>query len=422
MTEARLGLRANAGQFALLIGVNGLVGALVGQERALVPLLGEEVFGVEAATTVLAFIAAFGAAKAVANLAAGVSSDRRGRKPVLIAGWLAGLPVPFILIWAPTWAWVVFANLLLGVNQGLAWSATVIMKIDLAGPKRRGLAMGINEFVGYGAVAASAWISGLIAARYGLRPQPFLLGIAIVGLGLGLSVLAVRETQGHADTEAGLDRESVMSGRPRIHLMEMLALVSYRDRGLAAVSRTGMINNANDALAWGVIPLVLLGQGFSTAQIATVAAVYPAVWGAAQLGTGALSDRIGRRLPIALGMWVQALALGWFWLGGNYPMRVGAAALLGIGTALVYPTFAAAVSDLSSPAWRASAVGGYRLWRDLGYLFGAIVAGLVADIAGSYSPAIAVLAILTALAGADAWVNLSTLDARSGGGKTRLKR
>jgi MFS family permease len=392
-----LGLAPNLSQFALLVGVNGLVGALVGQERSLVPLLGSQVFGISSATSGLAFVGAFGLAKAFANLAAGASSDRFGRKPVLVAGWLIGVPVPLILMLAPSWNWVVAANLLLGVSQGLCWSSTVIMKIDLAGPRRRGLAAGLNEFAGYLAVAVSATASGFLAARYGLRPQPFFLGLAVTGLGLGLSALAVNETRGMARFEAGHDGKA--------KLREVFALGSFKDRGLSSLSRTGLVNNANDALAWGLLPIFFARHGLDVAAIGILSGLYPATWALAQLITGPLSDRWARRPMIAAGMWLQAAALGGFAIGTGMAWWSSAAILLGIGTALVYPTLLAAVGDLSDPIWRAAATGVYRFWRDSGYVVGAIIVGVAADLGGTPA-AIIVVAGATALSGVDAWFNL----------------
>jgi MFS family permease len=397
--DIRLGLGANAAQFALLVGVNGLIGALAGQERTLVPLLGDRVFGLTSATAATAFLITFGLAKAASNLAAGVLADRVGRRKVLVAGWLVGVPVPLLLMWAPSWSWVVGANALLGINQGLTWSTTVVMKIDLAGPRRRGLAMGLNEFAGYLGVAISAAASGFLASRYGLRPEPLFLGVAIVGLGLGLSLLAVRETASHARLES--------SGGDRKRLLEVLALASWRDRALASVSRTGMVNNANDAVAWGLLPLLMARQGLGAVAIGAVAAIYPAVWSLGQLATGPLSDRIGRRLPIALGMFVQSGALVALVGADSVTSWIAAASVLGLGTALVYPTLLAAVGDLAQPTWRAAAVGAYRSWRDLGYVVGALVAGAAADLFGLRAALVAVAA-LTALSGLDAWRGLSS--------------
>lgn len=391
--SVRLGLRANAGQFALLIGVNALVGGMVGQERTVLPLMASDIFGLSGLTAALTYLLAFGVTKAFTNLAAGALADRFGRKPVLVAGWLAGLPVPLLLIWAPTWGWIVVANLLLGVNQGLAWSTTVIMKIDLVGPARRGLAMGLNEAVGYGAVALTALLTGLIAAQAGLRPAPFLLGVAYAGLGLGASVLFVRETRGHVQLEHELSERP-----PRPPWREIFWRTTLGDRSLSAASQAGLVNNLNDGLAWGLLPLFYAAAGVPIAQIGVLAAVYPGVWAVAQVGTGALSDRIGRKRLIVAGMLVQAAAIGAIAIGSSFDAWLIAAAVLGLGTAMVYPTLLAAVADVADPAWRGSAIGVYRLWRDLGFAAGALVTGIVADAAGMPA-AIWAVAVLTAASG-----------------------
>ena len=374
----QLGLGANLGQFALLVAVNALVGGMVGQERTVLPLLATEVFGLQGLTSALTFIVAFGLTKAVTNFAAGALSDRYGRRPVLVAGWLVGLPVPLLLMWAPAWEWVVFANVLLGINQGLTWSTTVIMKIDLVGPARRGLAMGLNEAAGYGAVALTAFATGLIAERWGLRPAPFLLGLAYAGLGLGLSALFVRETRGHAHHEA-----VVHDGREHLHgglsTRGVFVLTSFRETALSAASQAGLVNNLNDGLAWGLLPIYYAAAGLSVAEIGLLAATYPAVWGLGQLATGALSDRIGRKGLIVAGMLLQAAAIALIAATRGFVPWVLAAVLLGAGTAMVYPTLLAVIGDVAHPAWRASAVGVYRLWRDAGFAVGALLAGLIAD-------------------------------------------
>jgi len=391
----RLGLGANRGQFALLVLVNAFVGAMVGQERAVLPLVAEREFSVSGATALLAFVASFGFVKALANLAAGHYSERFGRRRLLIAGWLVGLAVPPLLMFAPTWGWIVFANVLLGVNQGLCWSTTVIMKIDLVGPKRRGLAMGLNEFAGYLALSGAALLAGWIAsAAPAMRPAAFAPGVVFALAGLLLSVFAVRETQGHAAVEAA---GTTGDDEPK-RLAEVLLLTSWKDRTLFGVSQAGLVNNLNDGVVWGLVPVMLSRSGLGVAEIAEVAALYPAVWGVGQLVTGPLSDRIGRRLPIAVGMVVQSGAIALFATTPGFGAALLAATLLGLGTALVYPALLAAVSDVAHPSWRASAVGVYRLWRDGGYVVGALGAGLLADMTG-LPGAIGAVAVLTFVSG-----------------------
>ena len=395
--SARLGLKENLPEFSLLVAVNALVGGMLGQERTVVPLLAEQVFGLETIAAAMTFIVAFGLVKAVTNLVAGSLSDRIGRKPVLVAGWLAGLPVPFLLMWAPTWAWIVGANVLLGVNQGLTWSTTVIMKIDLVGPRNRGLAMGLNEAAGYGAVALAAMATGFIAARTGLRPEPFFVGVACAGLGLGISTLWVRETRGHAvleeeETGARFEGDEPMAAR------SVFALTTYRERALSACSQAGLVNNLNDGVAWGLFPLHFAREGLSIAAVGVLMGIYPAVWSLGQIATGALSDRVGRKWLIAGGMGVQAVGIGLIAATSGFgPWALGSV-LLGLGTAMVYPTLLAAVSDVADPSWRASAIGTYRFWRDAGFALGAIAAGLLADAFGRRI-AIGAVAILTALSG-----------------------
>jgi MFS family permease len=318
-----------------------------------------------------------------------------GRKPVLLIGWILAAPVPFLLMWAPSWAWILFANALLGASQGLTWSTTVIMKIDLAGPGRRGLAMGLNECAGYLAVAASALATGYLAATYGLRPQPFYLGVGFVLAGLGLSALPVRETHGHARHEAQADGAALPA---RLTPAEVFARSSFRDRDLSAVSQAGLVNNLNDGMAWGLFPLLYASVGLPLEQIGALAATYPAVWGVGQLLTGGLSDRLGRKWLIAFGLWVQAAAILAVAVGSTFALFAVGAVLLGIGTAMVYPTLLAAIGDVAHPSWRASAVGVYRLWRDLGYAVGALLAGITADRFG-VRPAIIVVAGVTAASG-----------------------
>jgi MFS family permease len=387
----RLGIRANLAQFLLLVGVNALVGGMVGQERAVVPLLAADVFHLDSFRAALGFIVVFGVAKAVTNLAAGALSDRFGRKAVLVAGWLVGLPVPLLVIWAPSWGWVVAANALLGVNQGLTWSTTVIMKIDLAGPRRRGLAMGLNEAAGYGAVALTALATGVIAERAGLLPGPFLLGLAYTALGLGLSAALVRETWQHAALEAAAGAPGPFDDRPSPR--EVFVATSFREPALSACSQAGMVNNLNDGMAWGLFPLLYAAHGLSVGAVAALAAIYPAVWGLGQLLCGAVSDRLGRKWMIAGGMWVQAAAIGLIAAGTGFRAWATGSALLGAGTAMVYPTLLAAIADVAHPTWRASAVGVYRLWRDAGYAVGALLAGALADALGATSAVWAVAAL-----------------------------
>lgn len=398
----RLGLRQNAAQFGLLVAVNALVGGMLGQERTVLPLLGEREFGLRAYTAGLTFILVFGLAKAATNYFAGTLSDRFGRKPVLVAGWLVAVPVPLLLIWAPTWGWVIFANVLLGISQGLTWSTTVVMKIDLVGPARRGLAMGLNEAAGYAAVAVTALATGYLAESYGLRPAPFLLGIVFAALGLGLSTLAVKETGEHARLEAAGHVARADGKHDHLHGeltdREVFTQTSFREPALSSASQAGLVNNLNDGLAWGLFPILFAGGGLSVARIGILAALYPAVWGAGQLVTGALSDRIGRKWLIAAGMWLQAVALALIALADAFTAWAVAAVLLGAGTAMVYPTLLASIGDVAHPAWRARSVGIYRLWRDGGFAVGALLAGVVADALGVRA-AVWAVAGLTAASG-----------------------
>lgn len=375
-----LGLRANAAQFALLVAVNALVGAMVGQQQTVLPLLAQQDFGLTGYTFLFTYVAAFGLAKAAANYAAGVLSDRHGRRPVLLAGWVLALPVPPMLIWAPDWGWIVAANVLLGLHQGLAWSTTVVMKIDLVGPSRRGLAMGLNEAAGYGAVAATSLLAGHLAATHGLRPAPFLVGLFYAVLGLALSAALVRETRDHALLEAASPAGG--SDHPGLSIRDIIARTSLRDPALSSASLAGLVNNLNFGLAWGVFPLLFAASGLPVGQTALLFALYPAVWGAGQLATGALSDHIGRKPPITAGMALQAAALGLIALGDGFGHWAWGTVLLGAGTALVYPTLLAVIGDTAHPAWRGRAVGIYRVWRDLGYVAGAVLGGAAADLLG----------------------------------------
>jgi MFS family permease len=398
----RLGLRANAAQFTLLVAVNALVGGMLGQERTVLPLLAQHEFHLAAYTAALTFILAFGVAKAATNYLAGTWSDRFGRKPVLVAGWLVALPIPVLLIWAPGWGWIVAANLLLGISQGLTWSTTVIMKIDLVGPARRGLAMGLNEAAGYGAVAVTALATGYLAARYGLRPEPFYLGVAYAALGLGLSTLAVHETRDHARMEADSHAARPDGRHDHLHAdldtRAVFVQTSLREPALSAASQAGLVSNLNDGLAWGLFPVLFAAAGLSVGRIGVLAALYPAVWGAGQLVTGAWSDRVGRKPLIVTGMLAQAGALALVAAADSFDVWAAAAVLLGAGTALVYPTLLAAVGDVAHPAWRARSVGVYRLWRDLGFAAGALLSGVLADVFGIRA-AVWAVAGLTAASG-----------------------
>ncbi|MBA5604172.1 MFS transporter [Duganella sp. FT3S] len=391
-----LGLRANWRQFTLLVIVNAFVGAMVGMERSILPAIAEQEFKLVAHTAILSFIVVFGLSKAFTNYFAGRLSDAYGRKIVLVIGWLIAAPVPFLLMWAPTWNWILLANVFLGVSQGLTWSTTVIMKIDLAGPSNRGMAMGINEFAGYFAVGAAALATGWIAANYGLRPQPFYLGAAFATIGLLLSVLVVTETRGYAHLEAA------MAPSPGAVSMPSQRTIFWRtsvlDPDMSSISQAGLVNNLNDGMAWGLFPFVFAGAGMTLTQIGTLAAIYPTVWGVSQLFTGALSDRIGRKGLIVAGMWVQAVGIATIALLSSFAWYATGAVLLGIGTAMVYPTLLAAIGDVVNPVWRASAVGVYRFWRDLGYAIGALLAGVTADLYGVVS-AVCLIAAITFLSG-----------------------
>jgi MFS family permease len=392
----KLGLRANWSQFALLVLVNAFVGAMIGMERTILPAIAEQDFQLAAHTAILAFIVVFSVSKALTNYFAGRFSDVYGRKALLITGWLIAVPVSFLLMWAPSWNWVLLANLFLGVSQGLTWSTTVIMKIDLAGPRNRGLAMGINEFAGYVAVGLAAFGTGWIAAHYGLRPQPFYLGVAFTLAGLLLSVLLVRETHHHARHEMSLHPQHQDTEIPSQR--EIFWRTTWRDRNLSSITQAGLVNNLNDGMAWGLFPVVFAAAGMGLSQVGWLTAIYPATWGIFQLFTGALSDRVGRKRFIVAGMWIQALGIGMIASIQSPVSFLTGSILLGAGTAMVYPALLAAIGDVVNPAWRASAVGVYRLWRDLGYAAGALISGIVADLFGLMS-ALWLVAALTALSG-----------------------
>ncbi|AWI58681.1 MFS transporter [Sinorhizobium fredii] len=390
----RLGLRENWSQFALLVLINAFVGGMVGIERTVVPLIGSEEFQIASTTLIVSFIASFGVVKAFANLVSGQMADLWGRKRVLVLGWLVGLPVPVMIIWAPSWGWVIVANALLGINQGLAWSMTVIMKVDLVGPKSRGLAVGLNEFAGYLAVGLTAFVTGYLAAEYGLRPTPIYLGIGYACLGTLLSVLLVRDTRDHVRLEAS----SHMEQSPPVGFREVFALTTFKDRNLFAASQAGLVNNLNDGMSWGIFPLFFASFGLGFERIGILKAVYPATWGILQIATGPLSDRWGRKGLIVAGMWVQAVGLFLTALTRGFEWWLLASLLIGLGTAMVYPSLIAAVSDAAHPTWRARALSVYRFWRDLGYAIGALSAGLIADRFG-LAWAIASVAALTFVSG-----------------------
>lgn len=398
----RLGLRENLAQFSLLVLVNAFVGAMVGLERSILPAIAEQEFHLAAKAAILSFIVVFGITKALTNYFAGRLADRLGRKQVLVSGWLIAIPVPLLLMWAPDWNWIIAANVLLGVSQGLTWSTTVIMKIDLVGPQQRGLAMGLNEFAGYAAVAASALATGWIAARYGLRPQPFYLGVVYVVAGLLLSLLMVQETRHHMAHEIKIQAVPAEALTQR----EIFVRTSLTDRNLSSVSQVGLVNNLNDGMAWGLFPLVFASAGLNLHEIGILAAIYPAVWGCSQIFTGALSDRLGRKWLIVVGMWVQAAGITLIAQTADFGIFALGGVLLGIGTAMVYPTLLATIGDVANPSWRATAVGVYRLWRDLGYAVGALVAGVTADQFGLRT-AVMVVAGLTLLSGIVAALRMS---------------
>lgn len=390
----RLGLRENWQQFSLLVLINAFVGGMVGLERTVVPLIGSQEFKIASTTVVVSFIVSFGVVKALSNLISGHLADRYGRKHLLVLGWLVGLPVPFMIGWGPSWGWVIAANALLGINQGFAWSMTVIMKVDLVGSKSRGLAVGLNECAGYVSVGLTAFLTGYLAERYGLRPEPFYLGIGYTALGLILSILLVRDTRDHV----GLEISHHGAPAEALSFWQIFRRASFGDRNLFAASQAGLVNNLNDGMSWGIFPLFFTAFGLSVQRIGVLKAVYPMVWGVLQTATGPLSDRWGRKGLIVAGMWVQAGGLLLVAVTEHFGGWFVASVLLGIGTAMVYPALIASVSDASHPSWRARSLSVYRFWRDLGYAIGALSAGIMADLFGA-ARAIAAIAVLTFASG-----------------------
>jgi MFS family permease len=392
--NVRLGLVENLPQFLMLMIVNAMVGGMVGLERTVVPLIGADEFHIASTTLIASFIVSFGVVKAFTNLATGHLADLYGRKRLLILGWLVALPVPFLIMWAPAWSWIIVANALLGVSQGLTWSTTVIMKIDLVGPRSRGLAVGLNEFAGYFALAVTAFVSGYIAQRYGMRPAPFYLGIVYAAIGLTLSVLLVRDTRDHVQLETANHAAPAQS----LSFREVFGLTTFANRNLFAASQAGLVNNLNDGMSWGIFPLYFAAFGLSIERIGILKAAYPAIWSILQTITGPLSDRWGRKGLIVAGMWVQAIGLAVTALSGTFTGWLIGSLLLGGGTAMVYPALLAVVSDVAHPSWRARALSVYRFWRDLGYAIGAVSAGLIADFFG-LRWAILAVAVVTFLSG-----------------------
>ncbi|MEK6511172.1 MFS transporter [Myroides odoratimimus] len=408
MESIKLGLKENWKQFTLLVLVNMMVGGMVGLERTVVPLVGTDEFHIQSDVVVFSFIIAFGVVKACTNLISGVLADKYTRKKVLIWGWLIGLPVPFLLAYGPSWNWILFANILLGVSQGLAWSMTVNMKIDLVGSKSRGLAMGLNEAAGYGAVGLTALLTGFIASRYGLRPEPFYLGIAYTIIGLLLSIFVVRDTRKYAQLEASLVKQTnsgEASHKP--NLWWVFKETTFKNKNLFSISQAGLINNLNDGMSWGVFPLLFMSMGVGLEGVGWIKAIYPVVWGVGQIVTGPLTDKWGRKPLIVWGMFVQVLGHIVIGLELFDPLTAGliGSILLGIGTAMVYPALLAAVSDAAHPTWRASSLGVYRFWRDMGYAVGALMAGIVGNYFGLMW-AVHIAGIITLLSGIVVWVRM----------------
>jgi MFS family permease len=388
MEHVKLGLKENWKQFTLLVIINGFVGGMVGLERSILPQIAEKEFAIAAKTAILSFIVVFGIVKAITNYYTGTLANKFGRKNLLIAGWVVGIPIPFMLMFAPSWSWIIAANVLLGINQGLAWSSTVVMKIDLVGEKQRGFAMGLNEFAGYISVALVAFLTGWIAGEYGVRPYPFYTGIVLVVLGLLGSIFLVKDTKHH------VAKETTTSNIPR--LKNIFWDTTWKNKNLGSVTQAGLINNLNDGMVWGIFPIMLAAKGFSLAEIGIITAIYPAVWGLGQLATGAMADRICKKDMLYTGMLLQAIALVALLWANSMVHFIILSSLLGWGTAMVYPTFLATVAENTNPHDRAKSIGIFRLWRDMGYAIGAILTGIIADLI-SINAAILFIGLLTFL-------------------------
>ena len=391
-SDTALGLKQNWKQFTLLVIINGFVGGMVGLERTIFPAFAEQEFGIASNTAILAFIIAFGISKAIANYYTGKLANRVGRKALLVIGWLLAIPVPIMLIYAQIWACVIVANVLLGISQGLTWSSTVVMKIDLSGEKNRGLAMGLNEFAGYFAVGLVAFLTGYIATRYGITPYPFYLGIGISLFGLTLSLIWVKDTRMHVNTEA-------KSNTSQSH-ENVFTATTFTDRTLSAVTQAGMVNNLNDGMIWGLLPVLLSSLAYKSVDIGVITALYPTVWGVGQLFTGKLSDHLPHKQMLFWGMLAQGIAILILPFTSDFSHLAMLAILLGIGTAIVYPTFLSAIARATTPHQRAESIGTFRLWRDLGYAIGAIISGITADMFGIHW-AIILIGFITVLS---AWV------------------
>jgi len=386
MNEVKLGLKENLNQFSLLVIVNAFVGGMVGLERSILPEIAEKEFGLTTKSIILSFIIIFGITKAITNYYTGALANKYGRKNLLILGWIIGIPIPFILMYAPSWNWIIFANILLGINQGLAWSSTVVMKIDLVGEKSRGFAMGLNEFAGYLSVAIVAFLTGWIASNYGLRPYPFYIGIILVILGLIFSVFFIKDTKHHVAKESKSNITPLMKS--------IFWDTTWKNNNLGAVSQAGLINNLNDGMVWGIFPLLLISKNFTIEQIGIITAIYPAVWGIGQLFTGKMADKYPKKEMLFWGMLLQATTLLFFVLAKEMHQYIILSAILGWGTAMVYPTFLASIAENTNPIDRAKSIGIFRLWRDLGYAIGAIITGIIADLYNINS-AIIMIGVLT---------------------------